>query len=259
MTVTATTDQGFPASRAPVGIPAPLTRPARPAITPAAVGVGAPRVRVWDLPTRLFHWSLLACLVGLVATGYAGGGAMYWHARLGYTMLALLLFRVGWGFVGGRWSRFRSFLYSPARVLAYLRGKGDDTQRPGHNPLGAFSVFAMLAVLLAQVGTGLVSDDETSFTGPLNQFVTAAQGLSATWFHKEVGQWAIAALVLTHVGAVLWYLLRKKNNLIRPMLDGDKTVTAPVAASRDDGRSRTLAAVLFALCAVGVAWMTRLG
>ena len=247
MTVTATTDKGYPAARVPARVAA------------APVRAGTHRVRVWDLPTRLFHWSLLACLVGLVVTGYVGGGFMYWHARLGYTMLALLLFRLVWGFVGGRWSRFKSFLYSPASVLAYLRGKGNATQRPGHNPLGAFSVFAMLAVLLVQVGTGLVSDDETSFTGPLNRFVTAAQGLSATWFHKEVGQWAIAALVLTHLAAVSWYLLRKKDNLIKPMLDGDKTVAAPVAASRDDARSRTLAAVVFALCAVGVAWMTQLG
>jgi cytochrome b len=250
MTVTATTDSGFSTARRPA---TPLARPAAPCLA------GTRRVRVWDLPTRLFHWSMVACMIGLVATGYIGGGVMHWHARLGYTLLALLLFRLVWGFIGGRWSRFKSFLYSPASVLAYLRGKDSAPKRPGHNPLGAFSVFAMLAVLLVQVATGLVSDDEISFTGPLNRFVSAAQGLSATWFHKEVGQWAILALVLTHVAAIAWYLLRKKDNLVKPMLDGDKTVTAPVAASRDDARSRMLATVVFALCAVGVAWMTRLG
>lgn len=246
MTVTATTD----AARAAVGQPAaaPANRPWR----------GMRRVRVWDLPTRLFHWSLVGCMAGLVVTGYAGGAAMYWHARMGYAVLALLLFRAAWGFVGGRWSRFSSFLYSPSTVIAYLRGRGDTASHAGHSPLGAFSVFAMLAVLLAQVGTGLVSDDEISFTGPLNRFVSAGQGLAATWYHKEVGQWAMAALVLLHVGAVLYYLVGRKNNLIRPMLDGDKTVATAVPESRDDARSRALAAVLFALCCVAVTWMTRL-
>jgi len=217
------------------------------------------RVRVWDLPTRLFHWSLVACFVGLVATGYTGGAAMQWHARLGYVMMALLMFRIAWGFVGGRWSRFTSFLYSPAKVIAYLRGKDGGKPQTGHNPLGAFSVLAMLALLLVQVGSGLVSDDEISFTGPLSSFVTASQSLSATWFHKEVGQWMIVALVVLHIAAVAFYLVRKKTNLIKPMLDGDKTVATPVPPSRDDAPSRTLAAAVFAVCAVAVTWMARLG
>lgn len=216
------------------------------------------RVRVWDLPTRLFHWSLVACFTGLVATGYVGGAAMYWHARLGYAVLALLVFRITWGFIGGRWSRFTSFLYSPGRVIAYLRGKDDGKPQAGHNPLGAFSVLAMLAVLLVQVGTGLISDDEISFTGPLSSFVTASQSLSATWFHKEVGQWTIIALVVLHIVAVAYYLVRKKNNLIKPMLDGDKEMAVPVGPSRDDAQSRTLAVVVFAVCAVGVTWLARL-
>jgi cytochrome b len=250
MTVTARTDRAYPA-----GMPAPVARPAPAAAVPA----GMRRVRVWDLPTRLFHWALVACIVGLVVTGYTGGGAMYWHARLGYAVLALLLFRIVWGFIGGRWSRFVSFLYSPRSVVAYLRGKSDPNKpRAGHNPLGAFSVYAMLFVLLAQVGTGLVSDDEISFTGPLNSFVTAAQGLAATWFHKEIGQWAIAALVLMHIAAIVFYLVRKKQNLVKPMVDGDKTMDAEVPASRDDARSRAMAAVVFALCSVAVAWMTQL-
>jgi cytochrome b len=234
--------------------------PARPATAVASrYQAGTRRVRVWDLPTRLFHWSLVACIVGLVATGYAGGAAMQWHAQLGYAVLALLLFRVCWGFLGGRWSRFASFLYSPASVIAYLRGKGDKKQQAGHNPLGAFSVYAMLAVLLVQVGTGLVSDDEISFTGPLSRFVTAGQSLAATWYHKDVGQWAIAALLLMHVAAIAYYLVRKNNNLIKPMLDGDKTVTEPVPASRDDALSRALAAAVFAACAAAVAWIAGLG
>ena len=101
---------------------------------------------------------------------------MDWHARLGYAVLALLLFRLVWGFVGGRWSRFASFLYAPRSVLAYLRGQPHPDHLVGHNPLGAGSVFAMLAVLLAQVATGLVSDDEIAFTGPAEPLRRQQQG-----------------------------------------------------------------------------------
>ena len=111
-------------------------------------------VRIWDLPTRLFHWALAACVIGLVITAKVGGNAMEWHFRLGYAVLALLVFRVVWGLIGGRWSRFSAFLYSPARLVRYLRGNAHPEDSAGHSPLGALSVFALLAVLGAQVGTG---------------------------------------------------------------------------------------------------------
>lgn len=226
----------------------------------AASGIPGPhRVRVWDLPTRLFHWLLVACVAGLVATGYTGGDAMQWHARLGYTVLALLLFRVVWGFIGGRWSQFRSFLYAPSSVIAYLRGRAHPDHLVGHNPLGAGSVFAMLLVLLAQVATGLVSDDEIAFTGPLNRFVSGRIVHAATWYHKEVGQRLIICLVLLHLAAILWYTLRKKQKLVGPMVAGDKEVAVPTTSSRDDARSRAIALVVFAACAALVAWIVSLG
>lgn len=218
------------------------------------------RVRVWDLPTRLFHWALASTMAGLAVTGYAGGAMMYWHARLGYAVAALLLFRIVWGFVGGRWSRFATFLYSPRRVVRYLRG--EESAGIGHNPLGALSVFAMLAALAAQVASGLVSDDQISFTGPLNRFVSEAQGLAATWYHKQVGQWLIAALVVLHVAAIVFYLVRRKQNLIQPMIDGD-SAPAPleldVPASRDDAQARFGGLMVFAMCAAAVAGLTMLG
>src|SRR4051812_42900648 len=107
-------------------------------------------IRVWDLPTRLFHWALAICVVCSAITAYKEGG-LDWHARLGCAIGALLLFRLIWGFIGGRWSRFASFLYSPASVVAYLRGRSHPDHLVGHNPLGAGSVFAMLVFLIAQV------------------------------------------------------------------------------------------------------------
>lgn len=217
------------------------------------------RIRVWDLPTRLFHWSLVACIAGLVLTGYAGGARMEWHARIGYAVLTLLLFRLVWGFVGGHWSRFSSFVRGPSHVAAYLRGQAHPDSLVGHNPLGALSVVAMMVLLLAQVATGLVGDDEISFTGPLNRFVTSAQGLAATWYHKRIGQWAILGLVILHVGAVLFYLWRRGENLVRPMVHGDKAVgMATTVASRDDARSRAAALVVLLACAGAVTGLVQL-
>ena len=219
----------------------------------------AHRVRVWDLPTRLFHWLLVFCVVGLVVTGKVEGAATAWHARLGYAVLVLLLFRLVWGFIGGRWSRFRSFLYAPRSVLAYLGGRAHPDQLVGHNPLGAASVFAMLVVLLAQAGTGLFTDDEAGFTGPLNRFVATARGLALTSYHRHVGQWLVLALVGLHIAAIVFYERRKRQQLVRPMITGDKEVAHPAPSARDDARSRTVAAAVALACAGLVTWITRLG
>src|SRR3569832_2750989 len=129
----------------------------------------------------------------------------------------------------------------------------------GHNPHGAQSVLAMLAKLFEQVATGLVGDDQISFTGPLNRFVTEAQGLAATWFHKRIGQWAIVALIVLHIAAIAFYLVRKHQNLIQPMIDGDSAPTPlEIPASRDATRARVAALLVFAVCASAVAWVTKL-
>ncbi|MBP6898792.1 MAG: cytochrome b/b6 domain-containing protein [Burkholderiaceae bacterium] len=217
-------------------------------------------VRVWDLPTRLFHWLLLAAVIGLVVTGKIGGNALVWHFRLGLLVGALLVFRLLWGLVGGRWSRFASFVPTPGRLLRYLRGtaRAGEHLEVGHNPLGALSVLALLAVLLAQVATGLVADDEIAVTGPLNRFVETATGLAATAWHKGYGQWLMLGLVGLHVAAVAAYALRGKR-LVPPMIHGDKDLPAEVPASADGLVQRLLAAVLAAACAAGAVAIGRLG
>jgi cytochrome b len=217
-------------------------------------------VRVWDLPTRLFHWTLAVAIIGSVVSAKIGGNAMVWHMRLGCLVLALLAFRVLWGLVGGRWSRFASFIYAPATVLRYLRGqnKPGENLDVGHNPLGSFSVFGLLGLLAVQVGTGLVADDEIATVGPLNRFVSADIVTQATSWHKQYGQWILLALVALHVAAILFYLLKKKHNLVRPMLVGDKPLPADTPASADGSSQRLLALVLFALCAAGAAWVASL-
>ena len=215
------------------------------------------KVRVWDLPTRLFHWSLVVGVIGLAISGLIGGNAMVWHFRFGYAVLSLLLFRVVWGLVGGHWSRFGAFIYAPKSVINYLKGRGKPEHSVGHSPIGAASVFAVLGMLLAQAGTGLLSDDEIAASGPLTRFVSNATVNLATNYHKNIGKWVLLALVVLHIGAIVFYLWRK-HNLVKPMLNGDKELALAAPNSRDDALSRAGALLVFVLCAAFVAWMTSL-
>ena len=218
-------------------------------------------VRVWDLPTRLFHWLLVVALVAQVITGKIGGGAMTWHFRIGYCIFALLVFRLVWGFVGGHWSRFSSFIYGPASVLRYLRNRhaAGDLFHVGHNPLGSASVFAMLAILIVQVGTGLVGDDEIANIGPLNRYVSTATGLAATAWHKGPGFAIILTLVVLHIVAVVFYRVRRRQDLIGPMFSGDKRLRGAVPGSADDRMSRVRALAIGVASAGLVAAVVRLG
>lgn len=216
------------------------------------------KVRVWDLPTRCFHWGLVVCFMGLITSAQIGGDAMAWHFRSGYAVLSLLLFRIIWGLVGGRWSRFTSFIYAPAAILAYVKGRGLPEHTVGHNPLGSGSVFAMLGFLLLQVMTGLVSDDEIANAGPLSQFVSNAVVSSATFYHAAVGKRVLIGLVVLHLSAIFFYHLKKRQNLVLPMLLGDKETDSAVMSSRDDLGSRTWALALFLGCAALVAGMVKL-
>lgn len=239
---------------------APLDPGAGPGATASAAVPPAVATRVWDLPTRVFHWALFVGVVGLVITGNVGGSAMTWHFRLGYAVLALLLFRILWGLVGGRWSRFASFVRGPGAVLRYLRGRPLPGERfdVGHNPLGALSVLAMLAVLLMQVACGLVADDEIANVGPLNRFVSSELAQWATGWHKGPGKLLLIALVLLHVGAIAYYRFARRQRLVGAMLGGDQLLAAAAPESRDDVRPRLLALALFAACAAVVAGIASL-
>ncbi len=215
-------------------------------------------VRIWDLPTRIFHWALLVCVVGLIITGNVGGNLMPWHFRFGYCVMTLLLFRFVWGVIGGKWSRFASFIYSPKSLFDYLKGQGKPEHSAGHSPLGAGSVFALLGFLALQVATGLISDDEITNQGPLSRFVSNARVSLATWWHKDVGKWVIAALIALHIAAILFYLYKKKENLIKPMIHGDKHMAHAVQSSQDTAGSRVAALLVLAVCGTFVAWIASL-
>lgn len=212
-------------------------------------------MRVWDLPTRLFHWALVACVAGLVITGQVGGDAMQWHFRLGYCVLTLVLFRIVWGFVGGYWSRFIVFVPSPRHLIEYLKSGDKAIVSIGHNPLGALSVLGLILAALLQVGAGLMSDDEVFASGPLVGKVPSDWVPWASFFHTEVGRWVLIGLVILHVAAIVWYRFKKAEDLIGPMLLGDKELVGKHIESRDDLRSRVGALIVLALCGTAVAAM----
>jgi len=191
----------------------------------------------------------------MVATAQLG--LMEWHFRCGYTILSLLLFRLLWGFAGGYWARFSSFFPGPKRLLAYLRGEAPASADVGHNPLGALSVLAMLAALFAQVFSGLGTDDEISAAGPLVRHLAAEWVNLASFYHTRLGKLLLLALIVLHVSAIVRYRF-KGNNLVRPMLVGDKMLAFSATASRDGWRERLLALMLFAACAFAVFGALRL-
>lgn len=215
-------------------------------------------VRIWDLPTRVFHVLLITCVAGLIITGEIGGDIMTLHFYLGYAVLTLVFFRLVWGVLGGHWSRFIHFIPTPAELRAYIASLRQLQAKPsaGHNPLGALSVLAMLLVLLAQVFSGFLSDDEISVTGP---WTTWAPGTWIEWaseYHTEIGKALLITLVVLHVGAVLFHKYVKGDDLITPMVSGDKVLPEELAqttpVTTDNWVTRTKALLVLALCAYAV-------
>jgi cytochrome b len=180
---------------------------------------------------------------------------MDWHFRYGYAILTLLVFRLVWGVVGGRWSRFASFIYTPKTTLAYLSGKGHAGQSIGHSPIGALSVFVFLLVLLTQVFSGLTSDDEITAAGPLVGFVSSVWVGNATYYHTNVGKLILLGLVVVHIGAIIFYQVKKKQNLLRPMINGDKEVDVASTSSKDTVATRSLAMAILVGSAALVVWV----
>lgn len=219
-------------------------------------------IRVWDLPIRLFHWLLAACIIGSLVTIHLFDNAVEFHAYFGYCILTLLIFRVIWGFVGSRHARFASFVPNRQSVLDYLQGKAP--RFLGHNPIGALSVFALLFVLSVQVTTGLFVDDEIAFQGPFAKYVPNAVVSFLSQIH-EGNQVVIYALITIHILAIWYYKKFKGENLIKPMITGDKEIDPSEEAnylpsdlghsSKDGAFQRGLALLVLGLVAVVVGYL----
>ncbi len=203
-------------------------------------------VRVWDAPTRVFHWLLALLVVGALVTIKIGGDAMVWHGRFGHLIFGLIVFRIVWGVVGSTHARFWNFAPTPSRLIAYLRGQWRGL---GHNPLGALSVFALLGVIGFQATTGLFANDDIVFSGPLYRAVSSSTSNDLSALHRQM-EWYIYALIALHVLAVLYYALFKKDNLITPMITGRKKVAEQEA---EPARGGGLIEFIVAIAITGLA------
>ena len=215
------------------------------------------RIRVWDLPVRLFHWILVVLIAVSIITQGIGGNAMDWHFRAGYAVLTLIFFRLIWGLVGPRYSRFSDFIHGPSTIIGYLRGSsaGSAEKYHGHNPLGSLSVFALLGVILAQAMSGLFANDDIASEGPLVKFISKDLSDRFTWFHTEVNAWIIYFLIGLHILAIAYYYAGKKKNLVMPMIAGDKQIDGDAPSANDSWGMRWFAAGILAACAAGVYYL----
>lgn len=219
-------------------------------------------IRVWDLPVRLFHWLLVLCITGSLISVNLGGNAIEWHAYFGYGILTLLIFRIVWGFVGSTHARFDSFVPNINSILAYIRGTAPRVL--GHNPIGALSVFALLFVLTVQATTGLFVDDEIAFQGPLAKYVSSSVVEFLSEIH-ESNQVLIYALIAIHISAIFFYKRFKGEDLISPMIYGDKEIDPSEEVSylpsdlgrpsKDGGLQRASALAILGVIAVTVGYL----
>jgi cytochrome b len=189
------------------------------------------RVRVWDIPIRLFHWSIVL-LVGICwVTGK--NDLLRWHKLSGYAVLSLVLFRLYWGVFGSQTARFSQFLRGPRAVSLYVRSlrfRDGLHSSIGHNPLGGWNVLALLLGLFTQTISGLFAVDVDGVeSGPLARFVSFGTGRHAATVHREAFS-LLLVVIGVHVAAVAGYLVLRRDNLIMPMLTGTKSVPNFVAS-----------------------------
>ncbi|GAM06005.1 cytochrome b/b6 domain-containing protein [Novosphingobium sp. MBES04] len=202
-------------------------------------GPAQTRIRLWDLPVRLCHWSFVGLIPALWWT--AENDEMTWHMRLGLALAALLTFRVLWGFVGSSTARFTNFVHGPVAVARYLAslGKPGHDVTVGHNAAGGWSVLALLGAMALQVALGLISGDpDYGAAGPLYDLAGFELAYEATDWHTEVGFNLILAVIGLHLAAIIFYRIVKRDNLVAPMVTGSRPALAgtkgmaPVAAWR---------------------------
>ncbi|PKO87420.1 MAG: cytochrome B [Betaproteobacteria bacterium HGW-Betaproteobacteria-12] len=196
------------------------------------------RIRLWDLPTRLFHWLLVLAVIGAIVTGQLGGKLIDWHGRLGLFIVGLLVFRLVWGLCGSTYARFGQFFPTPGRLVAYLKG---EWRGHGHNPLGALSVFGLIALLALQVASGLFANDDIAFVGPLYELIGKDLSDRLTGIHHLLSTF-LFILIGMHLAAIIFYHRVRRQNLLTPMLTGWKD-----ADHGEHAKGGGLLALLFAL------------
>lgn len=213
-------------------------------------------LKIWDMPTRVFHWLLVISFIAAYVTNRLGVDYFTWHLWFGYFVVILLGFRILWGIVGTHHARFINFVRHPVESIKYALhlSKGKAKSYPGHNPLGALMVLTLLSVLLLQAATGLFANDEIFNIGPLYGYVSHELSLKLTAVHKELFYWILGAVVI-HVGAVLFYVFVKRENLIKAMITGKKPVQGLAEAKAIESSRIWLALILVVIVSALLAWL----
>ena len=207
-------------------------------------------IRVWDLPTRVFHWLLVLAVAGAIVTGELHGAFFVWHGGFGIAVLGLLIFRLVWGRAGSTYARFANFIPDRESIKTYLAGHWHGA---GHNPLGALSVLAMLFFLPLQAATGLfASNHRAHFQGPLYDLAGKALSHTLSGAHEFIFNFTLA-LVILHVAAIAWYVRVKNKNLVKPMLTGHAEVDDDNAQPAQGGAP--LALIVGLLLGIGAVWL----
>lgn len=206
-------------------------------------------LKVWDWPTRLFHWLLVITVTAALLSGWLGGKWIDWHAFFGLSVAGLLAFRLAWGFLGSTYARFSAILCAPLQCPAYLRGQWHGA---GHNPLGSLSVLAILAILIFQVVTGLFATDDISFSGPLYKLIGSSTSATVSTWHR-LGMWVVLAIIALHLLAIGWYTFVKRQPLVKAMITG---VMPRESSSQKDAKGGGWIALILALIfAAAVVWV----
>jgi cytochrome b len=217
------------------------------------------QIQVWDLPIRLFHWSLVASVfyswfsVDVLEN-------MEHHFYAGYTVITLLLFRLVWGFIGSSYARFRSFIFTPKEIIEYAKHlfststPNETAYTHGHNPLGSVSVIAMLLVLLTQAGLGLFSSDDYYF-GPLSGLVdTSTMG----WLSQlhSLNSNVVFGIISLHITAIAYYKFRKNQGLTKTMITGRRSLLGSGVHEQTMRPGQNLIAVIvLIMCILTVYWL----
>jgi cytochrome b len=198
----------------------------------------AERILVWDLPTRMFHWLLAACFAGAWLTAESESWRLV-HVTLGYTVAALVAFRLAWGFAGSRYARFAEFVKGPSAVLDYLKGmlRRQPARFVGHNPAGAIAILALLLLGGFVTLTGYASYTEIG-------------GHALEEVHEVLAN-TMLAVVLVHIAGVIVGSLMHRENLVRAMITGRKQGSR----SEGIGSKRPLSALVLLALLAGLWWV----
>lgn len=213
------------------------------------------RIRIWDWPVRVFHWAMVLVVAAAITTALVGGNWMDIHGQLGVALCGLLGFRLAWGVIGTRTARFAYFVRGPSAIREYLQGRW---QGIGHNPLGALSVLVLLGLFGFQAASGLFTNDDIAFNGPLRTLVDKATSDRITGIHHDMLWWLVALIVL-HIGAVLYYRMFKKEDLLTPMIRGWKKTDAAIGENTALNLGALLVAILIGVGCAALAsgvWIT---